>query len=320
MGYFRRTADRDKIATPTYVTYYIPIAAVIFRKQQTHISMDILTFPFDMTTWILMVFCYGLLGQIDRLLKRKIKVGTFEIFEMFLGLPTPKEPKKTSKRIRFTTILISSFILRSFYQSLLFLLFRTNFYQAPPKTLDALVAEKYKAVSTELTKEFLLHVPQIEDKSLPLIAINTTNELYPLGYMDRYRNESIVAMTIIEFVIRYAREYLAVGEALRILPMNVKDQQIGFYLSKHSYLSDRFDYYILHFHQAGLLTKWREWTNFNYQVTKSRSSTVYEDALIISLRQLTGFFMLIIFLYAISLVIFGLELLSRKYKWMQKFF
>ncbi|XP_065365324.1 uncharacterized protein LOC135958347 [Calliphora vicina] len=281
MGYFRRTAGTDKIATPTYVTYYIPIAAINIRKQVQHISMSILTFPFDKTTWILMITFYGLLAGINCFKNRRIKVPSFQIFEIIIGMPTTKVPRRSSKRIHFTTVLLSSFILRSIYESLLFLLFRTNFYQAAPITLNALVTAGYKAVSTELTKEFLLYVPEIEDKSLPLITINTTDEIYPLSYMDRYRNESLVAMSIVEFAIRYVREQMTVGEALQILAINVKDQQIGFYLSKHSYLSRRFDYYILHFHQAGLLNKWREWTNLYYQVTTKRSSTVYEDALMI---------------------------------------
>ncbi|KAM7348575.1 uncharacterized protein ACRADG_007849 [Cochliomyia hominivorax] len=320
MGYFRRTADRDKLATPTYVTYYIPISAVIFRKQVSHISMDILTFPFDKITWILLIVSYGLLAKIDYYCKNDIKLDIFQICKIFIGVPTPQTPKKPSTRIRYTSILLTSFILRSIYQSLLFLLFRTNFYQPPPLTLNDLVAANYQAVTTELTKEFLLHVPQIEDKSLPIISNNTIDELWPLGYMDRNRNESLVAMSVVEFVIRYVREYMSPGEALQILPMKVKDQQIGFYLSKHSYLSDRFDYFILHFHQAGLLNKWREWTNIRYKAVKKPLSTAYGDALIISIKQLAGFLLLVILLNVLSLVVFILELLSLKYKWIQKFF
>lgn len=321
LGFFRRTADRDKIATPTHVTYQIPLKPLILRKLASHESMGILTFAFDKTTWILMIVIYTVIGIINVIQTKQIKGGIFQTFEIIIGITIKDVPKKTSTRVRFMTTLLSSFILRSIYQSLLFHLFRTNFYQAPPVTLNGLAAEGYKVVSTELTMQFLLYVPQIENKTLPLIITNSSSEMSPMRYMEFHRNETLVAMTIIEFALRYTREELTFGTALRVLPIPIKDQQIGFYLAKHSYLIDRFNDYILRLHQSGLMDKWREWANLDYRVIRKRGSpTAYRSTLMISLKQFSGFIMLMIFLHVTSIVLFALELLSKKYVWLQKFF
>lgn len=319
LSYFRRTTERDIIGTPTFVTYFMPIVAFILRKKIEHESIDMLTFPFDTITWLLIVVVYSTIGIFNIYHTRGVRNGFFQIFEIIIGIPIPNVPHRTSKRIRFMTTLISSFILRSVYQSLLFFLFRTNFYQSTPLTIEGLAESGYKAVATDLTSKFLSFVPQIDDNSLPLIVINNTSEMYPLRYLLQHRNENLVAMSIMEFAIHYVRNELPRGEALHILPINVKDQQIGFYLPKHSYLIDRFNTYILRLHQSGLLLKWKEWINYENEVQRS-SSNRYDDTLMVNLNQLFGFLFLIIFLLFVSLVLFVMELLSLKYKCLQRIF
>ena len=281
--------------------------------------MDMLTFPFDTITWILIVIVYSTIGVFNIQQKHKIKNGFFQIFEIIIGIPIPYVPRKTSRRIGLITTLLSSFILRSVYQSLLFFLFRTNFYQSTPITIEGLAESGYKAVATDLTSQFLNFVPQIDDNSLPLIVINNTSEMYPLRYLVHHRNESLVAMSIMEFAIHYVRKELPSGEALHILPINVKDQQIGFYLPKHSYLSDRFNTHILSLHQSGLLLKWKEWINYENQV-QTGSSKSYDNTLMVNLNQLFGFLILIIFLLCMSICLFVLELLSKKCKCLRRIF
>ncbi|XP_065365322.1 uncharacterized protein LOC135958345 [Calliphora vicina] len=203
LGFFRRTNKRDKIATPTYVTYYVPLIALILRKLATHESMDILTFPFDGVTWILMIVVYVIIGIINAVQTKQIKGSIFQTFEIIIGVTTKDVPKKTPTRIRFMTTILSSFILRSVYQSLLFFVFRSNFYIATPYTLNGLATEGYKVVSTELTMQFLLYVPEIENKTLPLIVTNSTSEMSPMRYVEYHRNESLVAISIIEFGIDF---------------------------------------------------------------------------------------------------------------------
>ncbi|KAM7348209.1 uncharacterized protein ACRADG_007625 [Cochliomyia hominivorax] len=321
LGFFRLTAERDKIATPTFVTYYVPLKPLILRKLASHELMGILTFPFDKTTWILMILIYTIIGIINVIQTKQIKGGIFQTFEIIIGVTVKDVPEKISSRLRFMTTILSSFIFRSIYQSLLFFLFRTNFYQAPPVTLDDLAAEGYQFVATELTMQFLLYVPHIENKTIPSIVTNSSSEMSPMRYVEFHRNKTLVAVSIIEFALRYVREELTFGTALRVLPIPIKDQQIGLYLAKHSYLIDRFNDYILRLHQSGLLNKWREWANLDYQVTRKRGSpTTYRSVLMINLKQFSGFILLMIILHVISIVLFILELLSLKYMWLQKFF
>ncbi|KAM7347261.1 uncharacterized protein ACRADG_006883 [Cochliomyia hominivorax] len=320
LGYFRRTAERDKIATPSYVTYYLPLVAVILRKENSFESVGIFTFPFDKITWLLILAVYGLIVLLNTFNVRKRRVQNFQIFEVLIGMSLKILPKSSSKRIRFLTLILSSFILRTVYQSLLFHLFRTHFYKAPPVSIESLLANNYKAISTEMSFDFIRHVPQISDKSLPLILIQSSNELFPFVYIEINENENYAAISVEDFAIYYSIFILTYGHVLQILPINVNYQQICIYFVKHSYLVERFNNYILHFQQAGLLEKWKEWTLLGQQVDNKKSSTTYENALMVNLKQLTGIFIVMALLHIISLVCFVLEMLSKKCKYLKRLF
>lgn len=322
MGYFRRTAIRDRIATSTYVTYYLSLVAVILRKQSKYESLGIFTFPFDNTTWGLIILLYCIIILLNNLNTERIKVNNFHIYEVLIGMSVHKVPKASTKRITFLTALLSSFFIRSVYQSLLFFLFRTHFYKAPPDSIDGLMTDGYQVVGTEMSLQFVGNIPQIQDKSLHVNVIYSPNEMHPLYYLELHRDENYAAISIIDFAVYYAKEILPAGEMLQILPINVNDQQIGYYLAKHSYLVERFNSYILWFQQAGLLLKWKEWTTFEHQVIKRRdtSFTSYETMFMVNLNQLLGFFLVMILLYITAFLLFILELLSQKVKFLQIFF
>lgn len=323
MGYFRRTASRDRIATSTYVTYYLSLVAVILRKQSKYESLSIFTFPFDNTSWGLIILLYCVIILLNNINIERRKINNFYIYEVLIGMSVYKVPKAGTKRITFMTALLSSFFLRSVYQSLLFFLFRTHFYKAPPVSIDGLVADGYQVVSTETSLKFIENIPQILDKSLHVNVIYSPNEMHSLFYLEFHRYENYAAISIIDFAAFYAKEALSTEDMLQVLPINVNDQQIGYYLAKHSYLVERFNDFILWFQQAGLLLKWKEWTTFEYQITKrpgSSSLTSHEAMLMVNLNQLIGFFLIMILLYCMAFVIFILELLSQKIKILQIFF
>lgn len=321
VGYFRRTARRDQVATASYVTYYLPLVAVVLRKQSKYESLSIFTFPFDTATWALALSFYGLIILLNKLNLDRQKVNSFQLYEIIIGMSVKTTPSGTLNRLNFMTALLSSFFLRSVYQSLLFYLFRTHFFKSPPLTLQALVDDGYKAVCTEMSLTFIANVPQVKDKSLPIIPIYTANEMYPLYYLELYREENYAAISIFDFALYYAVEILPVGEVLQVLPINVNAQQISFYLTKHSYLVERFNNYILWFQQAGLLYKWKEWSNFEYRISKQRGKDTLNDAvLMVNLNQLIGFFLVMLLLYFISFVVFLLELMSQKVKWLKIIF
>lgn len=282
--------------------------------------MAILTFPFDKPTWSLMLLLYVFIALINIFNVKNRIVENSQIHQIILGLPVKNVPEMSSKRIRFLTLLFSTFILRSIYQSLLFHLFRTHFYETPPLTMEGLIENRFNAVCSELSVRFLLNVPQIKDRSLPLIVIYNANEMFPLYYLELNKDKKFVAITNFEFTMFYALSILSFDNALQLLPINVNEQQIGFYFVKHSYLVDRFNDYILSFQQAGLLLKWKEWYNFEYFVTTSKSVTAYDNVLLINLEHLLGFFTVMLFVYALATVFFGLEVLSKRFKCFQRFF
>lgn len=317
---FRKTTARDKIASPVFTTYSVPIIPLVLRKVASIESIGILTFPFDYITWTLMIAFYIVMVIINVIQTKDTKASIFDTFELVIGSSINKLPQKSSTRVRFMTAIISSFILRIVYQSLLYLIFRSNFYLVPPFSLCGLAEKGYRAVATEVTAEFLLQVPEIANKTLPLIITNSSSEMSPMRFMEFHRNESLVAMSTNEYALRYVREELTYRTVIRVLPIDITDQHISFYLTKHSYLIDRFNDYILRLHASGLLEIWQLWTNSEYKVTeRTVSASGYDGTLIISFQQIAGFFRLIAALHLISLVFFVLEVLSSRYKWMQKF-
>ncbi|KAM7350853.1 uncharacterized protein ACRADG_009289 [Cochliomyia hominivorax] len=321
VGYFRRTAERDQVATPSYVTYYLPLVAVILRKQSRHESLRIFTSPFDSFTWTLAILFYGFIILLNNVNLDPQKVNSFQIYEIIIGMSVVTVPKGFLNRINFLTVLLSSFFIRSVYQSLLFYIFRTYFFKSTPISLQGLVDNGYKAVCTEMSLSFLENVPQIQDKSLPVITIYTANEMYPFYYLELYGEENYAAISIYDFALYYAIDILPVGEVLLIIPITVNDQQISFYLAKHSYLVERFNDYILWFQQAGLLYKWKDWSYFDYRITKSskkRSTSNESSVLMVNLNQLIGFYQVVLLLYFISFAIFLLELLSSRIKWLRR--
>lgn len=320
VGYFRRTINRDLIATPCFIIYYIPLVAVVLRQEDQYESIGILLFPFDRTTWFLLIISCGIFTIINGFQTKAYKVNSFQILEVLIGMATSRVPKGTPRRIRFVIWVLCAFILRSVYQSLLFYLYRTHFYKSPPITLDGLAAAGYKTVCTQFSSDFVLYVPQIIDQTLPLIILNSSNELDPLRYLERHPDANVIAMTVMDFVTYYVATEMDYRNALQILPINVNVQQIVFYFAKHSYLNQRINEYILRFQEAGFLEMWRDWTNYDYRVTRrDGDASIYDQELMVNLKQLNGFFFVIIFLHLIAIVVFVLEMLSTRYKWLNEF-
>lgn len=321
LGIIRRTALRDQIVTSVFTTYSVPIIPLVLRKMLLAESIGIWTFPFDYITWTLMIVCNIVTAIVRALQTKDTKKGIFDTFGIIIGGTIKKVPRKISSRVHFMTTLIGSFIFRTAYQSLLFVIFRSNLYMVPPFSLSGLAEEGYRAVATEVTSYFLLQLPEIANNTLPLIITNSSSEMSPMRFMEFHRNESLVAMSTYEFTLRYVREELAHRSVIRELPIDIKEQKIGFYLPKHSFLIDCFNDYVLRLHASGLLEMWKLWTNSEYKVSeKTVSASGYNEALMINLQQIGNFFIFILICHIISIVLFVLEMLSPKCKWLQKFF
>lgn len=298
----------------------MPLVAIVLRRQDQYESIGILTFPFDKCTWALLGLSCAILTIMNYFQRNgENNLSSLQIFEVLIGSPTSNLPKDTSRRIRFLLWIFSCFILRTIYQSLLFYLYRIHFYKSPPTTLQGLADGSYTTICSKISSNFLLYVPQILDETLPLLVLNGSNEIEPLRYLERRPNENLAVISIMDFAVYYAAIEMDDRNALQVLPINVNDQQIVFYFTKHSYLIHRIDNCILRYHQAGLLEKWRQWTSNEFKVTKRKGhASNINNELWVDLNQLIGFYYVILFLHTISFVVFLLELLSKKFAGLKK--
>lgn len=314
----RRTPERDVIATPTYITYNLPLVAIITQKENDYESLEILTFPFDKITWILLIVCSILLMVINYFKQKlNISISCWHIVEALLGVPSYKIPKGFSIRTILILWILSTFLLRSVYQSLLFYLYRTQFYRNPPQTLYDLEQSGYKAICTTRTYPILQHIPQFSNETIPLQVLNTTDEMEPLRFLAKYPEKNFAGISVTDFVYYYVHKnkgpvYLVIN--------GINNQQIGFYVPKHSYFIEPFNDCILTFHQMGFLQLWRQRIIQSYHIARGSYTTKYESELLINMKQFMGFIWVLLIIHGVALVVFGLELLSKKLKILQKLF
>ncbi|XP_058978071.1 uncharacterized protein LOC131802241 [Musca domestica] len=320
-GFFRRTPERDDLATSTYVTFSVPLAAVVVRRESGHESLNVLIFPFDMPTWVLLIISSLILIIINYFRQKNVRsASTWQIIESLLGLPSVRIPERLSPRVTFIIWMLSTFVLRLVYQSILFFLYRTQFYRQPPTTVIDFAVSGYRAVCTQPTAPLLTYIPQFMDNSLPLIVLNTTDEMAPLRYIDKNSHENLVAITVRDFVFYYVHTELSRSKVFILMQMSLNDQKITFYVPKHSYLAERLENCILGYHQMGFMELWRKLTYESFRISQSSYSTKYEAALLVNLRQIMSFIYLVVFLQSASIVIFVLELLSKKFDFLKKLF
>ncbi|XP_013104477.2 uncharacterized protein LOC106085025 [Stomoxys calcitrans] len=320
-GFFRRTAERDAIASPTYVTFNLPVVAVILRRQNEYQSLEVLTFPFDTTSWLLLILSSLILMAINKIKRRPRRsyVNSWQIVEALLGMPSHEMPERLSLRATLMIWTLSTLILRSVYQSLLFYLYRTRFYREPPNSLSELAESGYRAVCTIRSEPVLDFIPQFMDKSLHLTVLNTTNEMEPLLYLETHPEENIVAISVADTVYYYVQKMLSLDNVFLILDFRINDQQVSYYVPKHSYLIDRFNKYILTFHQTGFLEYWRKMSLESYRVLSGSDGTEYENELLIDMKQFMGFMSILLFMHSVALIVFILEMLSKRYAFLRKF-
>ncbi|XP_075156006.1 uncharacterized protein LOC142229337 [Haematobia irritans] len=298
-GFFRRTAERDAIATPTYVTFNLPVVAVILRRQNEYQSLEILAFPFDTTSWILLIVSSLVLMLINKFQRKPLRsyVCSWQIVEALLGVPSFRMPERLSLRTTLMIWILSTLILRSVYQSLLFYLFRTQFYREPPKSLEDLAKLGYKAICTIRSEPILDYIPEFMDKSIPLKVLNTTDEMEPLRYLENNADKNIVAISVADIVYYYVQKKINAENVFLILNFEINDQQISFYVPKHSYLIESFNKYILIFHQTGFLEYWRKMSLEKYRVFIGSDSTEYENELLIDMKQFMGFIFIVLIMH-----------------------
>lgn len=310
------------MATPSYMTYSLPLLPVILRKHKEYESLDMLTFPFDTYTWLILIITSVLLITVNfmKTMSKVRSANSWHIVEGLLGVPTCRVPKPLALRTTFIIWIVTTFVLRSVYQSQLFHLYRTNFYATPPPTLTALVEDGYTAVCTQRSLPFIEYVPRIMDKTLPLVVLNTSNEIAPLRYLEEHPERNLVALSVEDFIYYYVANELKPQAALIVLPVIVNNQQISIYFSKHSYLTERFDEFILRFHQAGLLNTWRKTSRASYKITKrsGAAATIYENELMIDMKQVFGYIKTILILDVFAIIVFVLELASKRVLFLRK--
>lgn len=318
MGYFRRTMIDDEFITTSDATYFLRLVALVIETEEQYDAIDILKYPFDKVTWSLLGVSCGILALINAFQRSACKENYFQILETVIGVSTNSVPSGMARRICFVLWLLSTFLLRSIYQSLLFYVYSTHFYKVLPVSLNILAAAGFKTISTEFSRNIVVNVAQIANGRLPLITLNNSDEMEPIRYLKNNPEENVIALTTMDFVFVYLSNEMEEGKGVQALKLKVYPET-GFHFTKHSYLIDSFNDYISRFHQAGLLNNWKHWTIYDYKVSEKANKAGVESDLIFSLNQLIGFFYFILFVHLTSFVVFLLELLSVNIVWLRRY-
>ncbi|KAM7350110.1 uncharacterized protein ACRADG_008772 [Cochliomyia hominivorax] len=326
LGSFRYTLERSNLLTaalPYYQTYQI---YGVLTSSQLFTSLELLMYPFDNLTWILIfgsIFLGLLISFIiqnfynkSKLIRiaigfPKFRTPYMNIFRIFLGQNLIQIPTTYFARFIIIAWHIYTLLFRTAYQSLLFQSVKLNVYHQPPKTLTDLIASHCILVMTEGTYDTVKTVPRIAQGFIDSIRIKNSSEQSTFFFVEHHqvKEQCLATVSSQDFLT-----YHIIKEDKRglfyMLPEKIFAQHITMYFSKHSYLINRFNELFMNLRSMGLIDFWaRQSLDINVLYNKHESS--FMPITLSNLRG-TNFIYSVLILMAIS--IFLLEFIIIKIK------
>lgn len=292
-------------------------------------SLDILLYPYRFTIWlaILGVVAFSALLQlmVERFLReRQTGSASWQNLELiFVGMPLIKVPRSHTARLYCLMLMMYTLIIRTIYQGLLYHLIRTHQLNRWPQTIEALVQKNFTVVLTSQVQEALEEIPSVQHMKFHLLD-EAASELDPLYFLEaNHQLRRHVTATALDNFIHFNRLSaervhqsggLGEGAHYELVPEDIINLPLTMYLRKHSFLIDQINEEILWMRSVGLLAVWARWELVESYLRNEQSFQI------LGLLELYVIFLMVTLGLSLSLVVFLLELASRRFLHLRKLF
>ncbi|XP_055910417.1 uncharacterized protein LOC129944778 [Eupeodes corollae] len=214
-----------------------------------------------------------------------------------LGTPPSAEPIQNSKRIFITTWVLFVLVIRTKYGAIIYHLIRNNIFLKPPSTIDELIKLNYTFVLNRHGWNEMGNMGVFKDMPAKKITLENIDNFEVFQYLEQNKNEKLFTAAPIEFILDYLGKGRKIG-VLKTLKEAFMHQNVCIYLTKHSFLADRLNTFILRTNAVGLMDNWVEQAiDFSFFRIKRPPKQIT-----IGLQQLDGVLYLCGFMLAIASV------------------
>lgn len=325
LGSFRYTLERTNVLTaalPYYQTYQI---YGILSTSQLFTSLELLLYPFDVTTWYLLIvsmisgFLFTILVTDGYNYSKFIRFAmgypplrnaSMNMFRFLFGQNIMQTPETNFARFTIVSYHVYSLLLRTVYQSLLFQSVKLNIYHEPPHTLTELIDQQCSLVMTEGTYDSVYTVPRIKQGIVDVLKIKNTSEESVFDFVENDNEERCLAVVTPKDFITYHTIKEQKRGLFYVLPESIFAQHVTMYFSKHSFLINRFNELFMNLRSMGLIDFWAHQsldTSFLENIRESGFKPI-------NVENLDGILFICSVLILICLVVFLLELLVFEMK------
>ncbi|KAI8124067.1 putative glutamate receptor [Lucilia cuprina] len=297
LGSFRYTLERSTVLTAAVPYYQTHQIYAILTNMQLYTSLEILLYPFDKITWIILFLSllFGLFIAFvidhfyDKCLVIQVAIGypalktpTTDIFRFLMGQSLIQIPETIFARFMIIFWHIYGLLLRTAYQSLLFQLLKLNVYHEPPKTLTDLINQQCILVMTEeyFRTKFVFFVEY--DKQDRCLAAVSSKDFLTYHIINEHKRGLFY-----------------------ILPEKIFAQHITMYFSKHSFLINRFNQLFMNLRGIGLVDFWAH-QSLDTDYLQNKHKATFKS---INLSDIEGILIIWSVLLLVAVVVFFLEVL-----------
>ncbi|XP_011177180.3 uncharacterized protein LOC105208824 [Zeugodacus cucurbitae] len=282
-------------------------------------SLEELIFPFDTTTWLLIwcayLLCWALCYLLTKYCRHCFEQNVQPLLNylaILLGMPTTHTPMRYYGRLLFLTWLCFTLLIRAVYQGVLFTYAHHDTIAPIPTDFSELVARNFTTVMSKMNRDLLSDVLFLQ--RLPAFTTKRLNGTNAFDYIRHISKRNYVAIEPVDYLHYYEKEQNKTGLFV-MMRKDLMNFQITMYLAKHSFLIDQFEEEIWWIRSTGLLKRWT--------LVELGARKIVEDTDAVDVIILENYYALFAMLgigLAVALLVFGLEILSLRVRFLRKLF
>lgn len=307
-------------------TYFDIIFAI--PKGRPYTSFEKLFFPFRIYVWLSLSMCFTIAFILFRYLRhrwldlRKIIIGFrsqsstpfFNMVNIFLGGPLARLPITRTALQLFTIWILVTMVLRAAYQGHLFNMLQSKMTNPPDDTIRKILDGDMKIYST--TTFFNILYKNLPNYRHRLTVYDPSPDSLNKLYGDSFSGAFLLSSAAIAAFnqINHMNGTISITkDRLFLLPVSI-------FFPKGSCLEPSFNEQLNKYISSGLLHNWLKiFIDMKYAREKKRESQESQPEPM-SMHQITGILIIMLVINGISVLVFILELLSNKFRMLQKIF